>query len=187
MSNDLTFDTKSDEWKKASSGGGGKPLSKGTHEFTVKKVELKKSNKSGKHFLKVDLELRDSKRRLFDNYLTLDSASGQFRRTTSFLESVGLSGKINIPELVETNALVGRPVKNKITSYQYTYDVDENGNGVSVSDWQDDYAELEASGRLSGPDIKVEAEAGFYQVSDFYDAWVDGQADAPASSEEVWG
>lgn len=173
--------TEEDYKRSQGSGGGSKPIAKGTAEYVIDKAEVKTSK--GVTFYKVNLKQRDGKRLLFDNYLPLDVKKGQFARTRSLLESLGYSVKPNergVFVAPEAKELIGLAVKNTIKSYQYSYGENAEGFPNRVSDWQNEFEALQADGTLK--DATVEAEAGFYSVSDFF-----GEEPAGEPVEETWG
>lgn len=175
------YDLTEDDLKDAG-GGGGSVLPIGEYTFTIESAESK-TDKNGKAYLALELEVAfgtHKKRKVWDNYLTLDKENKQFRRTASFLRAIGHKNGVPV------GAPGGKPARDLVGAYvdlgvTHEYQ-DVPGQQYSVQSWSKDFAEIQESGALKG--IKPQARAGFYSVADEFEGIGGGSNSA---TDEEWG
>lgn len=168
---------------KTGGGGGNSVLPVGDYTFTVEKAETKK-DKNGKAYLSLELEVAfgsHKKRKVWDNYLTLDKDSRQFKRTASFLQAIGHKSGVPVgaPGGAPASALAGTFVDMGVS---HTYE-NVPGKEWPVRSWERDFKEVQASGALKG--ITPKAEAGWYRISDEFEGI--GSPGDSGSAESPWG
>lgn len=164
-------------------GGGNTPLPIGEYTFTIEAAETKK-DKNGKAYLSLTLVVafgQHKKRKVWDNYLTLDVNSKQFKRTASFLKAIAHRDGIPVgaPGGKPASDLVGTFVD---ASVSHTYE-NVPGQEWPVRSWSREFKEVEASGSLKG--ITPKADVGYYRVSDEFEGVGGGSQDD--SADDGWG